>query len=198
MWLALNDCFLSIVKKDCPEDSLLVRARRPGDIEKVFGRRTKVTRATDADYLYRAVIAKDDVVRAMQDEVLRISYGNFKDSVADDDLHDAYMKVWSAMAALQSPGPYSDRWVPSRPLTNEAINAMLPLNKVSVHDLAAQVAQLGADSLLPPTKGGLKKAAEAVESYHANGKKNSKQQRKAARLIRKHGASIGTEPRSKE
>ena len=85
MWIMLSDAFLSIVKKGGSEDTLLVRARRPGDIEKVFGRRTKVTRATDADYLFRAVIAKDDVTRAIQNEVLRIDYGNFKDSVGDED-----------------------------------------------------------------------------------------------------------------
>ena len=32
---------LSIVRKDVPPGSLLVRARRPGDIERVFGRRVK-------------------------------------------------------------------------------------------------------------------------------------------------------------
>lgn len=111
MWLCMNDCFLSIVHKDCPEGSLLVRARRPGDIEKVFGRRTAVTRATDADYLYRAVVTKDEVVRAMENEVGRITYGNFKDSVLDADLHDAYMRIWSAMAAVQDPRPYSTPYV---------------------------------------------------------------------------------------
>lgn len=111
MWLCLNDAFLSIVKKDCPDGSLLVRARRPGDIEKVFGRRVKVTRLLDSDYLFRAVIRRDDVTRAIQDEVLRIDYGNFKDSVNDNELHDAYMKVWTAMSLLQNPRPYSEsRW----------------------------------------------------------------------------------------
>ena len=108
MWLFLNDAFLSIVHKDCQEGSLLVRARRPGDIEKVFGRRTKVTRATDADYLYRAVIERDEVTRAIQREVLRIDYGNFKDSINDFALHEAAARVWGAMASLQNPPPYSD------------------------------------------------------------------------------------------
>lgn len=107
MWIMLNDAFLSIVKKDCPADALLVRARRPGDIEKVFGRRTVVTRATDADYLYRAVVARADVEEAMDREIGRIDYPNFKSSVVDQELHDAYMRVWDAMAAIQSPPPYS-------------------------------------------------------------------------------------------
>jgi len=107
MWLMLNDAFLSIVHKDCADGELLVRARRPGDIEKVFGRRTRVTRATDADYLYRAVVSRDDVSEAMDRELGRVTYGNFKSSVQDPDLHDAYLDVWSVMAGLQSPRPYS-------------------------------------------------------------------------------------------
>jgi hypothetical protein len=107
MWLMLNDAFLSIVKKDCPDDSLLVRARRPGDIEKVFGRRTKVIRATDADYLYRAMVSRADVDLAILREIRRIDYSNFKSSVMDKDLHDAYLKVWTAMAVTQNPQPYS-------------------------------------------------------------------------------------------
>ncbi len=135
-WFCFNDSFISIVSKAPAKDGeLLVRARRPGDIEKVFGRRTKVVRLTDSDYLFRAVIPKEEVTRAIQQEVLRIDYGNFKDSVMDDDLHDSYMRVWSAMAVLQDPRPYSTPFVP------------LPK-----HDLKAQVAALGADSLLPPIK----------------------------------------------
>ena len=61
MWLCLNDAFLSIVKKDCPKDSLLVRARRPGDIEKVFGSDVKVKRSTNSDYLYRANVPIEKV-----------------------------------------------------------------------------------------------------------------------------------------
>lgn len=138
-WFCFNDAFISIVSKaPAKEDSLLVRARRAGDIEKVFGRKTKVVRATDSDYLFRAVITKEDVTRAIQNEVLRIDYPNFKSSVIDDDLHDAYMKVWSAMVVLQDPRPYSEMFK-HMPVTN------LPPK----HDIKAQVATLGADSLLP-------------------------------------------------
>lgn len=133
MWLMMNDSFISIVSKAPAKDGeLLVRARRPGDIEKVFGRKTKVTRATDADYLFRAIVAKEDVTRAIQNEVMRIDYSNFKDSVVDDELHDAYLKVWTAMAATQNPRPYSEMFrhmpetVKPRPLTNEAISNVLP------------------------------------------------------------------------
>ena len=107
MWIMLNDAFFSIVRKDCKPDELLVRARRPGDIEKVFGRRWKVAKVDVADYLFRATLPVDTVVAVMEAEVRRIAYGNFKDSVASDDLHNAYMDVWTAMSKVQPTAPYS-------------------------------------------------------------------------------------------
>lgn len=106
MWLFLNDCFLSIVHKDCARDELLVRARREGDIEKLFPK-AKVDRVTHADYLFRSVLKREEVERAMVEETRRITYGNFKDSVAERPLHDAYLRVWTTMASLQDPRPYS-------------------------------------------------------------------------------------------
>ena len=102
----LNDCFLSIVSKDCRRDELRVRARREGDIEKVFPNAT-VTRYTKSDYLFRAVVKRTTVEEALAGEVQRILYGNFKSSVRDRPLHDAYLRVWSIMAELQPTKPYS-------------------------------------------------------------------------------------------
>ena len=110
MWICLNDAFLSIVKKDCARDELLVRARRPGDIEKVFPEaKGRVVTNTRSDYAYRAVIKAHVVKTALDGEVNRINYSNFKDSVSKDDeaLHDAYMAVWMAMSKLQPTAPYS-------------------------------------------------------------------------------------------
>lgn len=113
MWIMMNDAFLSIVKKDCPPECLLVRARRPGDIERVFGRRVRVTRAEDADYLFRAVVPRADVEEAMDREIGRIDYDNFKSSVVNKELHDAYMGVWTNMSRVQNPRPYSQPFVSS-------------------------------------------------------------------------------------
>ena len=107
MWLCLNNAFLSIVKKDCPPGSLLVRARRPGDIERVFGTKVEVTRSTDSDYLLRSIVPIEEVELALARVVKEISYKNFKDSVKDHELHHAYLKTWSAMGELQHPRPYS-------------------------------------------------------------------------------------------
>ena len=106
MWLCLNDCFLSLVSKDCARDEVMVRARRKGDIEKIFPS-AKVTRFTKSDYLYRAPVKRADVKTALAGEVDRITYDNFKSSVTDMPLHNAYLRCWTAMAALQNPAPYS-------------------------------------------------------------------------------------------
>lgn len=96
----LSDCFLSIVSKDCERDELLVRARRRGDIEKIFPK-AKVVRTTKGDYLFRAVVKRGAIRKALAGEVARITYDNFKDSVQDARLHDAYLRVWSTMIDLQ-------------------------------------------------------------------------------------------------
>ena len=64
MWIMTNNAYLSIVSKDCGPAELLVRARRAGDIEKVFPN-AKVTRQTDSDYLYRAVLPRDVVKQSL-------------------------------------------------------------------------------------------------------------------------------------
>jgi hypothetical protein len=48
MWIMMNNSYLSIVSKDCGPAELLVRARRAGDIERVFPD-AKVTRNTNSD-----------------------------------------------------------------------------------------------------------------------------------------------------
>jgi len=106
MWLCLSDAFLSIVDKDCQQDELLVRARRDGDIERVFPD-AKVEVTLDNDYRCRARIKRSDIAVAMVQRVMDIDYSNFKGSVKDSELHDAYMDVWSAIGKLQPGGPYS-------------------------------------------------------------------------------------------
>lgn len=107
MWIMFSDAFISIVNKGCKKGELLVRARRPGDIEKVFGNKTKVIRSTDSDYLLRAVVTIKEVETAMKRAVNDVTYENFKNSVKNHDLHMAYLETWHAMAKLQTPRPYS-------------------------------------------------------------------------------------------
>ena len=104
MWLMLNDCFLSIVSKDCARDELLVRARRRGDIEKVFRDAKVIHTPAPADYRFRATVKITEIIKMMEGEIRRITYSNFKNSVDDKDLHDAYLQVWTAMMSVQRGG----------------------------------------------------------------------------------------------
>jgi hypothetical protein len=108
MWVMTNNSYLSLVAKDCGPYELLVRARRAGDIEKVFPD-AKVIRNTKSDYLYRAVLPRDVVKQALAAMIDKIDYPNFKDSVEDSSLHAAYAGVWHAMAGLQHPPPDIER-----------------------------------------------------------------------------------------
>ena len=108
MWLMLSDLFVSIVAKDCKPDELMVRARRPGDIEKLFPG-VVVTEYTASDYHYRAAVKKSEIKIALVNEVNRVIYDNFKSWVDDEALHRAYIQVWTAMASLQPQVPYSGK-----------------------------------------------------------------------------------------
>ena len=106
MWVCLSDAFLSIVYKECGPDELLVRARRKGDIERVFPA-ASVKRSPGTDYLFRAVVKRAEVAAAMVREVEAIQYDNFKNSVRNNKLHDAYDSFWHVHARLQPTPPYS-------------------------------------------------------------------------------------------
>ena len=102
MWIVLNKSFLSFVKNRNNENELLVRARVKGDIEKVF-ENADVFEDENADYKYRAYIDRKNVADKISDELLKINYDNFKNSVSKDEYNrkNAYMNVWSALNKLQ-------------------------------------------------------------------------------------------------
>lgn len=106
MWIFTSDSFLSIVHKNCAPDELMVRARRDGDIEALFPN-AKVQKTVGNDYLYRARIKRDVVAAVMIKQVEQLKYDNFKNSIRDDQLHNAASRVWSVMAATQAIPPYS-------------------------------------------------------------------------------------------
>lgn len=55
-----------------------------------------------ADYRFRAELPRKLVATVIADQVECIDYPNFKDSVPDRELHDAYMAFWTVMHRLQS------------------------------------------------------------------------------------------------
>lgn len=109
MWICLNNAFLSIVNSDQDDSVLMVRARRHGDIEATFGTTYPVTTLPGRDYQFRAFIPRGVVGNVIAAKLLDIDYTNFKNSVADHHLHNAYANVWHTMAELQEVAPYRTR-----------------------------------------------------------------------------------------
>jgi hypothetical protein len=109
MWLCQNNSFLSVVASDRDESVLVVRARRQGDIEAVFGDKFPVTTLPGRDYQFRAFIPRDVVGETMCNAIRDIGYTNFKGSTKDRHLHDAYMQIWHVMEDLQEIPAYGTR-----------------------------------------------------------------------------------------
>lgn len=100
MWIFLPKSFISVVQKPGDTDTLTVRARIKGDIESVFPQaRVEVNQGTD--YKYRARVPREAVAQVLHDQVMNLSWSNFKGAVKAKKRHDAYMNVWSAMYAVQ-------------------------------------------------------------------------------------------------
>lgn len=81
MWVYTPDSFISVVKHNTKPRRLLVRARFPGDIEKVFPR-VRVQKTPDADYLFRAEVSDRALEHAMVRLVRKLDYFNVKGAVA--------------------------------------------------------------------------------------------------------------------
>lgn len=111
MWICLNKAFLSIVEPGARDpaaaggDMLLVRARVRGHIEEVFSGATAIE-VPGRDYQFRAYLPRELVASTIAKNIAGIGYGNFKNSVKDGPLHDAYATVWGVMAQEQEIPPY--------------------------------------------------------------------------------------------
>ncbi len=100
MWIFFNHAFLSIVEPSPGSPELLVRARIPGDLERVFPGAV-VQETPHRDYRFRATLPRATVAQALADAADGLHYSNFKGSVTEADRHDAYLQVWAAMARWQ-------------------------------------------------------------------------------------------------
>ncbi|MGC9327814.1 MAG: hypothetical protein ACP5I1_09290 [Candidatus Hinthialibacter sp.] len=102
MWLFTSQSFLSIVVDQNNPERRLVRARRPGDIEKLFPN-AQVFEDPSADYRYRAFVSVEELIEMASQYIRSMSYTNFKNSISssDDEYHYACLDVWSVMRKLQ-------------------------------------------------------------------------------------------------
>lgn len=96
MWVCLNNAFLSVVAVKEMPDMLLVRGRRYTDLQTLVSH-DKIQHTPNRDYPFRTIITRGELMLHLLEYVKSIEYTNFKDSVDNLDLHDAYMKVWSIM-----------------------------------------------------------------------------------------------------
>jgi len=106
MWVFMINSFLSIVEDREDPNLLLVRARFPDDINRIFPDAV-LFRKPNSDYRYRALIPRAEVVKAIAGQIENIHYDNFKNTVSEPDRHDAYFDVWGDMERAQQ--EYKDK-----------------------------------------------------------------------------------------
>lgn len=61
------------------------------------------------DYGHRAYCTADQLAKAMARMALEIDSPSFKDHAVDDDLHNAYSRIWSALLPLDDESPYNHK-----------------------------------------------------------------------------------------
>ena len=105
MWLFCKHGFFSAVRHNSKPDTILLRARVGGDLERLAAAHKvalDVAHTPDADYAYRAELPLKTWAEIAQREAAEIDYGNFKNAVHDGTARDdAYLEIWSILYALQ-------------------------------------------------------------------------------------------------
>lgn len=109
MWVMTPIGFFSAVhnERDPKGETLLVRARDRGDLEKLRGLlmvpAQTIIDTPDADYPHRMVVSKLAFGDWLFKEALMIDYSNFKAKVARTDPKHAkaYGKVWAALHEIE-------------------------------------------------------------------------------------------------
>lgn len=112
MWIFCKLGFFSAVQHRDKTDTLLVRGRFGGDLERLLDSLSPeerascspVTETPDADYLYRLEMPKRVFAKAVGEIAGEIDYGNFKSSVHEgygSPRDAAYMGCWSELRTGQ-------------------------------------------------------------------------------------------------
>ena len=113
MWICDATGFFSIVKKDCGDDELLVRARVYDDLKRLADKltipATAIVETPRADYRYRMTAKASAVAQYLAASALAIDYDNFKASLPHKTAMDikrarAYADVWGTLRQLQTRG----------------------------------------------------------------------------------------------
>jgi len=111
MWIFTPHGFYSAVEHREKPDTIIVRARDKQDLEALrpYIPDLLILETMDADYLYRIFVSRSRWASAVSTMAREIDYDNFKDAVKKrqgEDRASVYMRVWTAMLALQ-PWPFN-------------------------------------------------------------------------------------------
>ena len=105
MWLFCKSGYFSAVKHNAKPNTILLRARVEGDLERLAEAHQidlRIEHTPEADYAFRAELSAAEWTRAVMEESDAIDYGNFNNAVHDGTARDdAYMEVWGVMCGLQ-------------------------------------------------------------------------------------------------
>lgn len=103
MWLMTKHGFYSIVQKKPNEYHVHARVRKDLEnlVERVPLRGAEIHSSQQADYPFRIVAGKENVLKVMQFLGDTLDYSNFKNTIArtpdQQKKHDAYSAVWHTM-----------------------------------------------------------------------------------------------------
>ncbi len=112
MWIFTKNGFISaVVNKDEP-NSILVRARKEGDLRAFVAHthsrlrlETKIVHTPDADYAWRVAMPRTQFERAVAGEAEAVDYPNFKNAVGthypDRRLVQILSNLWHDLRAWQ-------------------------------------------------------------------------------------------------
>jgi len=110
VWIFDATGFFSIVKKDCGDDELLVRARVYEDLKRLADKltlpATVIIETPRADYRYRMTAKASAIAQYLASSALAIDYDNFIVSLPRKTQMDmkrayAYEDVWGTLRPLQ-------------------------------------------------------------------------------------------------
>lgn len=103
MWVFLPDSFLAVSEHALDPRWLAIRARFPGDIERVFPTAT-VTETREADYRFRTLVPREEVAEVIAAKVRRINYPALTAEIAElgDRRPDVYAEAWDVLRRAQA------------------------------------------------------------------------------------------------
>jgi hypothetical protein len=107
MWIVADTGFVSMVRHRDHPGLLLVRARVAADITNLFGPGVEITTDPEADYRYRATVAKNQAARVIMAKVYGIDYESHVKDVAVERSAPAegrlaaYYNTWVALNEMQ-------------------------------------------------------------------------------------------------